>query len=103
MSWRLSDSQFHRPRKVRAAPTAMSRTPAGTRTKAVHHTARPTTIAVAPARNQNRATNGSIVGGRRYTRRGDRARWGASGALYPQPALAGPMLVRGPHGPDTLR
>src|SRR5204863_7889454 len=34
---------------------------------------------------------------------GDRARWGASGALYPQPALAGPMLARGAHGPETLR
>jgi len=34
---------------------------------------------------------------------GDRAMWGASGALYPQPALAGPMLARGTHGPDTLR
>src|SRR5712691_2538475 len=28
--------------------------------------------------------------------RGDRARWGASGALNPQPALAGPMLAFGP-------
>ena len=41
--------------------------------------------------------------GGRILDRGDRARWGASGALYLQPALAGPMLARGPDGPGPSR